>query len=233
VSWKVLCASPGRSAATSSSRKEDASTAGTADPPGLTTSRSACRSSKRSRPRASRSTATWRPGSPGGSPPTASCGCACRRSCAFPVGPAGCHRSRLSRQPQAPAAPPARPAAPRGPGGLAAVSIQNSRLVEERLRAERTQVIGQVARAVVHDLRSPLSSIRGLAELLHERAPQEDPSRPHLATIMAEADRLTGSPAICCSSRVRPRPSSGRRRVLRTSCGRHSSRCSPACSAPT
>ncbi len=76
--------------------------------------------------------------------------------------------------------------------GLAAVSIQNSRLVEERLRAERTQVIGQVARAVVHDLRSPLSSIRGLAELLHERAPQEDPSRPHLATIMAEADRLTG-----------------------------------------
>ncbi len=76
--------------------------------------------------------------------------------------------------------------------GLAAVAIQNSRLVEERLRAERTSVIGQVARAVVHDLRSPLSSIRGLAELLHERAPQEDPSRPHLATIMAEVDRLTG-----------------------------------------
>ena len=49
-----------------------------------------------------------------------------------------------------------------------------------------------LAALVVHDLRSPLSSIRGLAELLHERAPQEDPSRPHLATIMAEADRLTG-----------------------------------------
>lgn len=76
--------------------------------------------------------------------------------------------------------------------GLAAVAIQNSRLVEERVRAERTLAIGQMARAVVHDLRSPLSSIRGLAELLHERAPQDDPSRPHLATIMAEADRLTG-----------------------------------------
>jgi signal transduction histidine kinase len=76
--------------------------------------------------------------------------------------------------------------------GLASVAIQNSRLVEERLRAERTLAIGQVARAVVHDLRSPLSSIRGLAELLHERVPQEDPSRPHLATIMAEVDRLTG-----------------------------------------
>jgi len=76
--------------------------------------------------------------------------------------------------------------------GLAAVAIQNSHLVEERVRAERTSVIGQMARAVVHDLRSPLSSIRGLAELLHERAPEGDRARPHLATIMAEADRLTG-----------------------------------------
>lgn len=76
--------------------------------------------------------------------------------------------------------------------GLASVALQNSQLVEERLRAERASVIGQVARAVVHDLRSPLSSIRGLAELLHERTSKDDPSRPHLATIMAEADRLTG-----------------------------------------
>lgn len=76
--------------------------------------------------------------------------------------------------------------------GLAAVAIQNSRLVEERVRAERVLAIGQMARAVVHDLRSPLSSIRGLAELLRERAPEGDPSRPHLSTIMAEADRLAG-----------------------------------------
>ncbi len=75
--------------------------------------------------------------------------------------------------------------------GLAAVAIQNSRLVEERVRAERTLAIGQMARAIVHDLRSPLASIRGLAELLHERAPDQDSSRPHLATIIAEVDRLT------------------------------------------
>jgi signal transduction histidine kinase len=76
--------------------------------------------------------------------------------------------------------------------GLAAVAIQNSRLVEERVRSERTAAIGQMARAVVHDLRSPLTSIRGLAELLHDRAPGSDPSRSHLATIIAESDRLTG-----------------------------------------
>ncbi len=75
--------------------------------------------------------------------------------------------------------------------GLAAIAIQNSRLVEERLSAERTLAIGQMARAIVHDLRSPLTSIRGLADLLLGRASEADPARPHLATIIAEADRLT------------------------------------------
>ena len=75
--------------------------------------------------------------------------------------------------------------------GLAAIAILNSRLVEERLVAERTLAIGQMARAIVHDLRSPLSSIRGLADLLLGRASDADPARPHLATIIAEADRLT------------------------------------------
>ena len=75
--------------------------------------------------------------------------------------------------------------------GLAAIAIQNSRLVEDRVRAERTLAIGQMARAIVHDLRSPLTSIRGLADLLRDRAAESDPSRPHLATIIAEVDRLT------------------------------------------
>jgi signal transduction histidine kinase len=76
--------------------------------------------------------------------------------------------------------------------GLAAIAIQNSRLVEERVRTERTLVMGQMARAIVHDLRSPLTAIRGLADLLHERAPEGDPARPHLTTIISEVDRLSG-----------------------------------------
>ncbi|MEE9291713.1 MAG: ATP-binding protein [Acidobacteriota bacterium] len=75
--------------------------------------------------------------------------------------------------------------------GLAAVAIQNSRLVDERVRAERTLAIGQMARAIVHDLRSPLTSIRGLAELMYTRSSAEDASRPHLQTIISEVDRLT------------------------------------------
>lgn len=76
--------------------------------------------------------------------------------------------------------------------GLAAIGIQNTRLVEERVRTERTLVMGQMARAIVHDLRSPLTAIRGLADLLHGRAPEGDPARPHLATIISEVDRLSG-----------------------------------------
>ena len=75
--------------------------------------------------------------------------------------------------------------------GLAAVAIENSRLVEERVRTERTLAIGQMARAMVHDLRSPLTSIRALADLLHGRCVENDPARRHLATIMAEVDRLS------------------------------------------
>ncbi|HZN02719.1 MAG TPA: GAF domain-containing sensor histidine kinase [Candidatus Polarisedimenticolia bacterium] len=74
--------------------------------------------------------------------------------------------------------------------GLAAIAIQNSRLVEERLRAERTLALGRTARALVHDLRSPLTAIRALAELLHGRAAGDAATRRHLASIMDEADRL-------------------------------------------
>lgn len=76
--------------------------------------------------------------------------------------------------------------------GLAAIAIQNTRLVESRLQAERTMAIGEMARVIVHDLRSPMTSIRGLAELLLRRAGPEDPARKHLSTIVAEADRLSG-----------------------------------------
>jgi signal transduction histidine kinase len=74
--------------------------------------------------------------------------------------------------------------------GLAAIAIQNTRLVEERLRAERTLALGRTARALVHDLRSPLAAIRALAELLHSRTAGDDGTRRHLASIMDEADRL-------------------------------------------
>jgi signal transduction histidine kinase len=76
--------------------------------------------------------------------------------------------------------------------GLAAIAIQNARLVESRLQAERTMAIGQMARVIVHDLRSPMTSIRGLAELLLRRSGPDDPARKHLSTIVAEADRLSG-----------------------------------------
>ncbi len=75
--------------------------------------------------------------------------------------------------------------------GLAAVAIQNSRLVNERVRAERTLAIGQMARAIVHDLRSPLASLRGFAEIMLEREGTRESPRPYLETMISEIDRLT------------------------------------------
>src|SRR5260221_11378430 len=48
-----------------------------------------------------------------------------------------------------------------------------------------------MGRARGQDLGGLLSSIRGLADLLLGRASDADPARPPLATIIAEADRLT------------------------------------------
>jgi signal transduction histidine kinase len=75
--------------------------------------------------------------------------------------------------------------------GLAAVAIQNTRLVDDRVRTERTLVMGRMARAIVHDLRSPLAAVRGLADLVRERAADGDSARPHLTTIISEIDRLS------------------------------------------
>ena len=75
--------------------------------------------------------------------------------------------------------------------GLAAIAIQNSRLVEEKLRAERTLALGQMARAVVHDLKSPLAAVRAIAELLRAGTAAADPSRRRLETLMDEVDRMS------------------------------------------
>ena len=48
----------------------------------------------------------------------------------------------------------------------AAISIENSRLFEERVRAGRLASLGQSLSGVLHDLRTPMTVIAGYAELL-------------------------------------------------------------------
>ena len=74
--------------------------------------------------------------------------------------------------------------------GLAAVAIENARLVEERVQNERWTTIGRMAGSIVHDIRSPMAALRGTAELLRGKVP--DPAhKEKLSLIIGEVDRLS------------------------------------------
>jgi signal transduction histidine kinase len=74
--------------------------------------------------------------------------------------------------------------------GLAAVAIENARMVNERLQNERWSSIGRMAASIVHDIRSPMAAMRGTAELLRNRIP-EPAHKEKLNVIIGEVDRLT------------------------------------------
>jgi signal transduction histidine kinase len=73
--------------------------------------------------------------------------------------------------------------------GLAAVAIENARMVRERVQNERWTAIGRMAASIVHDIRSPLAALRGTAELLHAKVP-DAAHREKLKIIIEEVDRL-------------------------------------------
>jgi signal transduction histidine kinase/pSer/pThr/pTyr-binding forkhead associated (FHA) protein len=74
--------------------------------------------------------------------------------------------------------------------GLAAVAIENARMVKERLQNERWSAIGRTAASIVHDIRSPMAALRGTAELLRNRIPEEA-HKEKLNLMIGEVDRLT------------------------------------------
>jgi PAS domain S-box-containing protein len=63
-------------------------------------------------------------------------------------------------------------------------------LQEQMHRTDRLAALGTLAAGVAHEVRNPLGSIRGLAELLAENIASEDPKRQYTSAIVKEADRL-------------------------------------------
>ncbi len=54
-------------------------------------------------------------------------------------------------------------------------SLENVRLTEEKLRLDRLSTVGNMASEIIHDLKGPMTSILGFAELLeHEDCSQEE-----------------------------------------------------------
>jgi signal transduction histidine kinase len=86
----------------------------------------------------------------------------------------------------------------------AAIALENARLykdLEERMaELQRTQAqligsakmaaVGELAAGVAHELNNPLTAVLGFAELLLERTPPDDPSRPRLEAIARQAGRV-------------------------------------------
>lgn len=58
-------------------------------------------------------------------------------------------------------------------GALSAVALENARLISERIRNERLAAVGTWAATLVHDLRNPLSGIRGYADLILQNPPED------------------------------------------------------------
>ncbi|MDP2166882.1 MAG: histidine kinase dimerization/phospho-acceptor domain-containing protein [Thermodesulfovibrionales bacterium] len=61
---------------------------------------------------------------------------------------------------------------------------------EELARTGRLAGIGSLAMSVAHEVRNPLTSIKGFAQLIAEDMKEDDPRRLYLDTILKEADRL-------------------------------------------
>lgn len=71
----------------------------------------------------------------------------------------------------------------------AAVAIDHIRSLQKRRAEERMAMIGRMSSSIIHDLKNPMSAIKGFAQLIGNRSPEH---RAYTDIIMNEIDRLVG-----------------------------------------
>ncbi|MGD0091290.1 MAG: ATP-binding protein [Planctomycetota bacterium] len=69
---------------------------------------------------------------------------------------------------------------------------QTRKLEEQVRRSEHLASLGQMAAGVAHEIRNPLNSIRGFAQLLQEKAAKDSPAQEYTQIILEEVDRMNG-----------------------------------------
>ncbi len=73
----------------------------------------------------------------------------------------------------------------------AAMAIENMQLIEESKRSEKLSAIGRMASSIIHDLKNPIASVSGWAEMI-SMSTNDDQIRSWSARILREIDRLVG-----------------------------------------
>jgi two-component system sensor histidine kinase HydH len=65
--------------------------------------------------------------------------------------------------------------------------------IEEQLRrADRLSALGELSAGMAHEIRNPLGSIKGTAEILRDGVPPDDPKLEFAEILIREVDRLNG-----------------------------------------
>jgi two-component system chemotaxis response regulator CheY len=75
--------------------------------------------------------------------------------------------------------------------GQAAASLNRVRLLEERVASERLSAIGRMLSALAHDLRNPMTAIKGYAGMIEEFDMPRDKRKECARFIVEESDRMS------------------------------------------
>lgn len=69
---------------------------------------------------------------------------------------------------------------------------EKTRMEAELVRSTRLAAVGRLSAGLAHEIRNPLASIKGTAEVLSDDYPPEHPKRRMLSILLEEAGRLNG-----------------------------------------
>jgi signal transduction histidine kinase len=71
-----------------------------------------------------------------------------------------------------------------------AEAIENTRLLEAMIRSEKFSAIGQMAVGIIHDIKNPMTTIKGFAGLMGDMDFSRDERKEYSGLIVNEVDRL-------------------------------------------
>jgi signal transduction histidine kinase len=75
---------------------------------------------------------------------------------------------------------------------MIAGAIENTRLLEEKIKNEKFATIGQMAAGIIHDIKNPMTTIKGFAGLMGDMDFTPEERKEYSNLIVSEVDRLVG-----------------------------------------